>query len=334
MLTESREADFNPYAAPRADLGHDDPTDVYQVVSTRVSYAEYWRLSNGPISFLVLALFKTLRIRFQFQGAVSYPRSIDLVPTGQIPAHVLERWRGHLDECEALGLRLVLCYKIPTIGVTKETLAAVLRSDDGLRNVGLVYTRVEAMTIVREKVIISAGSELEGGRRAHTRNDREYLDLPPSYIVQVVRNRSVGELLDRHRDWVASRGWTVVPFPRDGLEDRLVRREQELVEFLVDRGVLVPMTRRELERFIRKTAGGVDPAAVNLKALRAIGMAQRVLWLASVALLAYVLIAPPRTPRQFWLNQLLTLGMLACLLAFIALFSIRLLMVRAARRDG
>ncbi len=331
MPSASWEPDFNPYAAPQADLGRDEPTDFHKIVSTRVSYAEYWRLSEGPLSFFIYALLKTLRVPFLFPTAVPYPRAIDRVPTDQIPAHVLERWRGPLDEGEALGLRLVLCYTIPAIGAAKEILAAVLRSDDGLRVVGLVYTRVEAMTVVREKVILSAGTELDDGRRAITRNDRAYLNMPPSYVVQVVRDRSVAEVIDRHRDWVASRGWTAGLSRPDDLEGGLLRREQELVEFLLGRGVLVPMSRRELERFVRKTAGGVDPAAVNLKALRAVEIARRGLWFVAVAVLLCVLFGPKQVPP---VAAALTWTMITCLLGFFGLGAVRFFLIRSAHRVG
>jgi hypothetical protein len=329
-----REPDFNPYAAPQADLGRDDLTDFHRIVNTRLTYSECWRIAAEPATFLLLTFLKTLRIPFRLKTAVPYLRSIDRVPTDQIPPHVLSRWRGLLDECEALGLRLLLCYQAPSIGITKENLAAVFLSEDDLTQVTIIYTRFEYGMTVREKVTIVAGSSLEGARRAVTRNSRSYLNMPPDSIVQVVRCRTVGELLGRHRDWLASRGWAPLPSSPHELERRILEREQALVEFQVGRGVMAPMTRREVEHFIRKTAGGVDPSRVNARVLRVLGIAQGWLCLAVLAVTVYNFSARPRTLAQIRLHLTLNRVGDACLLALFAIVAVRVYLVRSTRRGA
>ena len=87
----SDDPEFNPYAAPETDSK--EPIRHYRVVFWRLTYVECWRIAPNPLSFVLLALFKTLRVPVATVSAVTYPARLDLVDIHEVPPYMLDRWR-------------------------------------------------------------------------------------------------------------------------------------------------------------------------------------------------------------------------------------------------
>jgi hypothetical protein len=251
MLNAPAEPDFNPYAPPGTAPSGDELTDSYKLVWARMTFAECWRMSTGPlwpVVFFVLAVRKITGSRRHFRIAIPYPRQIEVIGVDEIPARAKALWQKSIEEGQARGLRLIFCYRVVSAGMTREIIAAILRSDDGLVQVSLSYQAFEIQKVLREKVTITAGSRLDDGRRFLTRNTSAYLDHPPEYVIRVAPRRPLGVVLDRHLGWIASRGWKPAVMPLDDIAGRVLEREQSIVDFQIGRGVLAPMTRREVSR--------------------------------------------------------------------------------------
>ena len=90
------------------------PIRHYRVVLWRLTYLECWRIAPNPLSFVLLALFKTLRVPVATVSAVTYPARLDLVDIHEIPPYMLDRWRPALDACPDLGLRTKFCQRSGT----------------------------------------------------------------------------------------------------------------------------------------------------------------------------------------------------------------------------
>ncbi len=90
-INASDDPEFNPYAAPKTDGRL--LTRYYRVVYWRLTYGECWRLSSNVLSFVCLALCKTLRTPVATFSAVTYPDQLELIDLDEIPPHVLDRWR-------------------------------------------------------------------------------------------------------------------------------------------------------------------------------------------------------------------------------------------------
>ena len=63
--------EFNPYASPKTDSKA--PIRHYRVVLWRLTYVECWRMAPNPLTFVILAMFKTLRVPVETVSAVTYP---------------------------------------------------------------------------------------------------------------------------------------------------------------------------------------------------------------------------------------------------------------------
>jgi hypothetical protein len=230
-----------------------------------------------------------------------------------------------------MGLHFKFCYSTPSIGVVKEYLTALLASEDGSLTVGLNYWRFELEIIVREKVIISAASLLDGGRRAITRNDRAYFNQPPGIIVRTTRKRTVGEVVTQHRLWLDRQGWKPIPAPDGDLERRILENEQAAVEFLVGRKVLIPMTVNEVEQFNRRIVPGVDLDRTNTRLLTTLRVVGLYLWIAGAAAFSFMLFGSP-TLVGHGLTILVPLVAGVGLLGLGVLFVTRVVLIRLARR--
>jgi hypothetical protein len=304
------EAEFNPYAAPRSD-GR-ELTPYYRVVSQKIRYAEYWRITPNVVSFLVLAAFKTLRVPFPFRSAIHYPERLTLVDTDQIPPHVHELWRAPLDALERLGYRSALCYTTPALGVNKEILVLILLPPDGLISVTLIYHRTQVVSKINEVVTIASSSRLADGRWAGTRNSRAFFDGAPDVIIQVVPGGNVEQVIAKHRDWLASMGATLVPIAEESLAKVTLERERIAIENLIERGAFARMTEREVEAYARQSQATETPPPSPadrryLGGLRRIGQVFLVATFISLSLL----ITQP-AQRQNFLSDMASLTLALC----------------------
>ncbi|MEO6811756.1 MAG: hypothetical protein ABI353_21815 [Isosphaeraceae bacterium] len=279
--------EFNPYAAPLSDL--DEPaSDLYRIISTRVSLGEYRRLAAGLVSFLIVAFFRVFRVPapFFFPFGFTRPRRLDLIEFDHLPPHIRNHWEGPLAEFEALGLHPAFAYSLPVTGSLKEAFAIILRADDGRLHGSLSYLRNQVGANTKEVVAATASSRLTDGQRVATSNARPFLNPPPEYQVRHLTGFSVKEVLSSHLEWVASMDRTPEPIAEDELPDAIIRSEQRHIDFQIERGVLAPMTAREARRLAKLSdAGPPQPAtrlgkiATFLGKLEWIGMSGLLLWL-------------------------------------------------------
>jgi hypothetical protein len=266
-MNASDDPEFNPYAAPKVD--GKVLTRYYRVVYWRLTYGECWRLSSNVVSFLFLAFFKTLRIPVATYSAVTYPDQLDLVDSDGIPPHVLDRWRPALDACPALGLRMKLCQRVPTLG-SEENFTMVQVRDDGEFTVSLGYQRQVARGRERVSATIAVASRLADDRRAVTTDRRQSLALVPDLIVQALPGRLLPELVAGHRDWLLANALTSVPIAENTLEDRILSRLQAQFDRNIERGLYVPISEREYERLVRQVPHGLPPPSRAVRVLSAL----------------------------------------------------------------
>ena len=213
----SDDPEFNPYAAPQTDSKA--PIRHYRAVLWRLTYVELWRIVPNPLSFVLLALFKTLRIPVETVSAVTYPARLDLVDIHEIPPYVLDRWRPALDACPDLGLRTKFCQRVPVLG-RAENFNMVLVRDDGEFTLTLTFERYIVKNRERIYVTTNIASRLNDDRRAVTTDNRRGVALLPDVVMQAVTGRSLPEMVAAHRDWLAANALTVIPVPEASLDAR------------------------------------------------------------------------------------------------------------------
>jgi hypothetical protein len=281
----SDDPEFNPYAAPKTDSKA--PIRHYRVVLWRLTYVECWRIAPNPLSFVLLALFKTLRVPVATVSAVTYPTGLDLVDIHEIPAYVLDRWRPALDACPDLGLRTKFCQRVPVLG-RAENFNMVLVRDDGEFTVTLTFERYIVQNRERIYVTTNIASRLNDDRRAVTTDNRRAVALLPEIVTQAVTGRSLPEMVAAHRDWLAANALTVIPVPEASLERTILARLQAAFDRNVERGLYVPISERDYEKLAQQSSRGLRPPS---RAWQVLSKIEFSLWLVLVAVGVYSIVS-------------------------------------------
>ncbi len=281
----SDDPEFNPYAAPKTDSKA--PIRHYRVVLWRLTYVECWRIAPNPVSFVLLALFKTLRVPVATVSAVTYPARLDLVDIHEIPPYVLDRWRPALDACPDLGLRTKFCQRVPVLG-RAENLNMVLVRDDGEFTVTLTFERYIVQNRERIYVATNIASRLNDDRRAVTTDNRRAVALLPEIVTQAVTGRSLPEMVAAHRDWLAANALTVIPVPEASLERMILARLQATFDRNVERGLYVRISERDYEKLAQQSSRALRPPS---RAWQVLSKIEFSLWLVLVALGVYSIVS-------------------------------------------
>jgi hypothetical protein len=279
--------DLNPYAAPRA-LGR-APARYFRVAYWRLTYGEHWRTAPNVLAFVLMALFKTLRINIAAQLAPPYPDRLDLIDFDELPPHARERMRPALGACADLGSRIKLARRVGVIG-SGERYQVVLVRNDGRWTVAVTYSR--ALFRARERTVVQVDvvSRLQDGRRAATTDNPRALFSLPDTIIQSAQGLSLAEMVARHFDWIAASGWTPVRSPEEMLEHTILSREQALFDQYVERGIYLPITEREYAKLARSTPSALPPPS---RARRVVSTVEHTLWGLVIIVGLYVLFGGP-----------------------------------------
>lgn len=281
----SDDPEFNPYAAPKTDSKA--PIRHYRVVLWRLTYVECWRIAPNPLSFVLLALFKTLRVPVATVSAVTYPARLDLVDIHEIPPYVLDRWRPALDACPDLGLRTKFCQRVPVLG-RAENFNMVLVRDDGEFTVSLTFERYIVQNRERIYVTTNIASRLNDDRRAVTTDNRRAVALLPDVVTQAVTGRSPPEMVAAHRDWLAANALTVIPVPEASLERTILARLQATFDRNVERGLYVRISESDYEKLAQQSSRGLRPPS---RAWQVLSKIEFSLWLVLVAVGVYSIVS-------------------------------------------
>jgi hypothetical protein len=281
----SDEPEFNPYAAPKTDSKA--PIRHYRVVLWRLTYVECWRIAPNPLAFVILAIFKTLRVPVATVSAVTYPARLDLVDIHEIPPYMLDRWRPALDACPDLGLRTKFCQRVPVLG-RAENFNMVLVRDDGEFTVTLTFERYIVQNRERIYVTTNITSRLNDDRRAVTTDSRRAVALLPEIVTQAVTGRSLPEMVAAHRDWLAANALTVIPVPEASLERTILARLQATFDRSVERGLYVRISERDYEKLAQQSSRGLRPPS---RAWQVLSKIEFSLWLFLVPLGVYLIVS-------------------------------------------
>jgi hypothetical protein len=221
----------------------------YKVDGQKLSYPEYWRMSPEPLSFLIAALRKLLRIPVEFRFSIPRVDSLDLLDPAEIPARVKKKWRAMIGECEDQGLQVQFYYTLPVLEDTRESYAVTLLSDDGLVATNVTYAGTPSI----EKTAFSCLSKLRDGHCLITSSQPKQMEPCPEDEIDRLPGRSPADLLAHHREKISSSAdsdRTPVRLNESKLQQLVLQREQGHVDFHIERGVYVPMTKTERRRLL------------------------------------------------------------------------------------
>ena len=151
----------------------------YKVHGGRLSFAEYWRMSPDPLSFLVAAGLKLVGgMNFTF----SIPRIDDLVELdwADLPGVARRALADPRDRFEAAGLRFAFAHELPLLEPHRVAAGAVFLAPDGRAFAAANFAKEEAA----HKVVVAAVSRFGDGRFGITTGAEKKLEPRPNRIVR------------------------------------------------------------------------------------------------------------------------------------------------------
>lgn len=213
----------------------------YKTRLNRLRLGELWRMSPGPVTFLIAAAMRGLGALPDNDLGVCHIRSVTRLGPEQVPEHVHARWEERLDACLDEGFELEFYYTVPFVARDMEGYAAALIGDGGLVAAQLLHARQQQT----EESVLAFFTKLADGTYLITSSRRKQMEAPPGAHVERLPGKPAGILLARHRRRVEEAG-DAVPIGAAGLEPMVVEHNNAEVDFHVERGVYVPMSDYEV----------------------------------------------------------------------------------------
>jgi hypothetical protein len=216
----------------------------YKFNTLRLTLRQYW------LFFLVC---KLLRIRIPV-GYWPNPALLEPLGASAGDSPLAPRVTAMVRDLEAEGFDSVLYYHNPTVNRT-ETCAAALVSEDRLTLAPCVATRAMAGGKISSAEAIGCVSRRTDGRELTTVNRRPLMPTGPHTDPMRPPGATVREVAAAHRARLA--GLRLHPFnPTEvSLLEEVRASARKQVAFLVERGILVPMTELEVEMARREARG-------------------------------------------------------------------------------
>jgi len=221
------------------------PTDLLWNMSRQQSL--FW----GPQVFLILLVRKVLGWRLRPAYGLRRAVELPVVSERSVPEPILERFVPARRACQAAGLRP--CFLTRPVCLGGRTVhAGVFLSDDCLiaAIVGLVQTRMgralgEQMTFICESRIASGLKLLT--QAVDQASIRHELVMPGLDLQPVSPTADPSQVIAAHRERLAERT-DLIPFVREKLADVVLEESQQFFDWRVAKGLLVPLTAREVRR--------------------------------------------------------------------------------------
>ena len=233
------------------------PTKYYRVHGGKVSFAEYWRMSPNTLTFGIAAiakLFGGLPMNF----SIPRPSELHVVDWDDVPKAARKAMRTPIEELESAGLMFQFCHQLPVLERTRLGIGVVLLSPDG-KTFATVNHAADANANLKETQVSCVSRFVDEGFGCTTSAKKQFKPIPEDITFRHL-DMPADELYERHLDYLA--GWEddgrkVRRFNSETVHDVMLEGEQRHVDFHVERGVYVPMTKAEIRR-IREEQEGAD----------------------------------------------------------------------------
>lgn len=222
-------------------------TNFYRVHGDRLTYAEYWRMSPDPFSFLLAAGLKTVGLPLPFNFSIPRPDKLFLVALDELPGSARFALKRPVAAAERDGLRLVFCHRLAVVESHRLGAAALLLDEQNGTCLNVMFGQHGE----KRELQLSVVSEFDEDTRAVTTTMKKTMTPVPGSRIARLPKAGVGELLGRHAqllDECAGDGYKPLRLDPNRLPQTVLRWELKYVDFHINRGVFVPMTDDEVDR--------------------------------------------------------------------------------------
>ena len=223
-----------------------EPT-YYRVNASKATYVECWRATRSLFEFVLIFFVKTLRLSFVATYAVTN-EGFRRLEWNELLEDVRESLQPIRSELEAIGFRYCFCHCHPTVGTLRSATMTMLSSDNNSW-VSVLCERHQSGTYVHKVVATSVRSALSNGTFLLTCNIQE--PYPAEFLCERRTRYSAARLAGRHQERIAAASPAYpISLPDDfAVEQRVQDLEQRIFQHNLVRGILIPLTDAEFERY-------------------------------------------------------------------------------------
>ena len=222
-------------------------TTFYRVDGGRMTFAEYWRMSPEPVSFLIAAGMKLIGLPVRFNFAIPRPDQLFIVDFAELPGSAQQGMKAAIRSAEKAGLRLVFCHRLAVPEPHRLGAAALFLDETNETSLMVMYGQQGEA----REVHATCASRFADETLCTTTTMKKTMTPVPGSDIERYPGADPRTLYARHRDHLerlAGRGLIPVPIDSDELPDFVLKCELRYVDFHIGRGVFVPMSEAELEK--------------------------------------------------------------------------------------
>lgn len=211
--------------------------------TTRLTFAELWRISSRLPVFLAGCRNKILGIRRPPRFAVYHEESVLIVPAEDVSPAAQRFLHPRVEAFEHHGAQLLFYQTVPSSSNLSGFGATLLPPEhNAIATVTWASTRPG-----KESGGCVVTSHMDDGRFFFTSNHRARFNSPPLYVVQRHLHAAPDELLDLHQEGLARSAAAAMPVENaEQAIQVIVEAKRANFAWHVSRGVWVPLTQEEL----------------------------------------------------------------------------------------
>lgn len=325
----------NPFEAPASGRDIEAPTDLYKVSIRKLSTENLRALAPNRLSFAVFWLVKTLRLEFATVAANARGAKLIEVPYESLPEANRESIREAEEACRDAGLVRQCAYRFPFVAPGPPDVGVIYATPDGriLANLHSQWQR-GANFVTTAKGSFGVSSRKRNGGWLTSLNTRGMILGPWDGTEQrVTPERSIPELLVDHHKWAEERSDEIEPITADRIFEAQSGRQQAFIEDLIERGILVPLNRKELRTLVRRVESAPKDAPRRPRLSARLRVAAGWAGLAFVVLGFGTLVLIPNDPSGR-LSEITLIGMTVALVTWLCLIIVRWVVDRSGHSQS
>ncbi len=236
-----------------------DSLQYYRDDITTLPTSAIWRMARQrgvvfcAISFPFLLLRKTLRWRFKAFHGTRRPNELPPMVDSESLAQARRDFSVYENTCLEYGMEHVRTFRPPWIGGKSGVFAVWLHPG---REFWCNVTRIDIRlgTQYRSQIIFSCHSSLESGLVLHTspQSPEEWIPelIPPNHeMLGLKLDATPAEVIEAHIQRISGRTG-IIKRNAESLMANVVQESQDHFDFLVAKGVYVPLPNQDAQRLL------------------------------------------------------------------------------------
>lgn len=222
------------------------PTKYYKVHGGKLSFGEYWRMSPDPFTFLIAAGMKLVG-GLSFNASVPRHGELHLVEYDALPKAARKQTREAVGAFEAAGMALAFCHELDVLEANRYGVGLIFLAKDGSCFATVNYAE-EGET---KKVELNVVTPFKDDTYGVTTTAKKQMKPNPEFLTDRHPDMAAEELYETHQEnlnrWEDD-GKKPRKLTRETLPEFVLDGEQRFIDFHIDRGVFVPMSKAEVRR--------------------------------------------------------------------------------------